>query len=97
MTVADSNTRLIFTTDREKAVEMAREAGMGDVDILRLLVRGVYGKMERRRVIVEWGEVLGYGPIESLQLAKSSGLVSTLHLPKIVERLRNRVVDKFDE
>lgn len=92
----DSDSNLVYTTDRKKIVEMARAAGLSDSDILRQVIKGEYGSTRRREIIIEWGKILGYSSIESLQLAKSSGLIPTLHLPKAVEKLRNIIVDTFD-
>ncbi len=45
------------TANKLRLIRAAREAGFSDEDILREVLRGVYGGEKRRRMVVEWGEL----------------------------------------
>ncbi|MCI0719545.1 MAG: hypothetical protein L0338_11340 [Acidobacteria bacterium] len=54
---------------------------MSDADILKHALRGIGGD-ERRRLVIEWGEALGYEATDVLRLARKAGLISSTHPPK---------------
>lgn len=68
--------------ERHRLIEAAREAGWTDRNILETVLRGVFGGNERRRMVVEWGELLGLEPSESLRLAFEAGLIPSVHPPR---------------
>ena len=43
------------TANKLRLIRAARDAGFSDEDILREVLRGVYGSEERRTIVVEWG------------------------------------------
>jgi len=67
--------------NRKALVDMAREAGFSDADILKEALRGVYGA-ERRRLVVEWGAELGLDSTQALRLAHRARLIPTAHPPR---------------
>ena len=71
--------------EREKLIKNARDAGMSDAEILESVLRGVFGGNERRRMVVEWGELLGLKPSDSLRLAFEAGLIPSVHPPRDVD------------
>ena len=55
---------------------------MSNQDILREILRGVYGGEKRRRLVVEWGELLGLTANGALQIAHVAGLIPSAHPPR---------------
>jgi hypothetical protein len=74
--------RLVYSTDRKKIVALAREAGRSDRDIIRQLLRGEYGVVHRKRVLLEWADALGMQPSEILREALQAGLIPNDRPPK---------------
>ena len=72
-------------TDRKSAIAMAREGGMMDTEILKKALHGEGGD-ERRRLVIEWGEALGYEATDALRLAHKAGLIPSSHPPKTMKR-----------
>ncbi len=46
------------TQSKRMSVAAAREAGFSDAEILKEVLRGVYGSSKRRELVVEWGGYL---------------------------------------
>jgi len=65
-----------------RLIKAARKTGMSDTDILREVLHGEYGSERRRKLVVEWGEVLGLTASEALRLAHASGLLPSAHPPR---------------
>ena len=65
-----------------RLIKAARDAGFTDKDILREILRGVYGGERRRRLVVEWGELLGRTPSDALRIAQGAGLIPSAHPPR---------------
>ncbi len=65
-----------------RLIKAAREAGISDTEILQEVLRGEYGSERRRRLVVEWGELLGLTVSESLRLAHAVGLLPSAHPPR---------------
>ena len=65
-----------------RLIKIAREVGMSDNDILREVLAGEYGSERRRRLVVEWGELLGLKASEALRLAHASGLLPSANPPR---------------
>ena len=65
-----------------RLIKAAREAGFSDVDILREALGGEYGSEKRRKLVVEWGALLGLSASEALRLAHASGLIPSAHPPR---------------
>jgi hypothetical protein len=65
-----------------RLIRTAREVGFTDADILREVLRGVYGGEKRRRLVVEWGELLGGTPSDALRIAHEAGLIPSAHPPR---------------
>ena len=65
-----------------RVIKAAREAGMSDAEILREVLSGEYGSERRRRLVVEWGALLGLSSSEALRLAHASGLIPSAHPPR---------------
>jgi hypothetical protein len=70
------------TANRVRLIRAARETGFSDEDVLREVLRGVYGGEKRRRMVVEWGELLGRTPSDALRIAHAVGLIPTAHPPR---------------
>jgi hypothetical protein len=65
-----------------RLIKAAREANMSDADILREVLANEYGSERRRKLVVEWGELLGLSASEALRLAHASGLIPSAHPPR---------------
>jgi hypothetical protein len=70
------------SANKLRLIRAAREAGFSDEDILREILRGVYGGEKRRRMVVEWGELLGRNPSDALRVAHAAGLIPSAHPPR---------------
>jgi hypothetical protein len=70
------------TAGKLRLIRTAREVGFSDEDILREVLRGVYGGEKRRRMVVEWGELLGRTPSDALRIAHAAGLIPSAHPPR---------------
>jgi hypothetical protein len=70
------------TQSKKMAIASAREAGFSDAEILKEILANVYGSNERRRLIVEWGELLGLEASEALRVAHAAGLIPSAHPPR---------------
>jgi hypothetical protein len=68
--------------NKEHLIAAAREAGFSDGEILKEVLRGEYGSNNRRRLIVEWGELLGLDASEALRVAHAAGLIPSVHPPR---------------
>jgi hypothetical protein len=55
--------------NKQRLIKAAREASICDAEILQEVLRGEYGSKRRRKLVVEWGELLGLTVSESLRLA----------------------------
>ncbi|MGB7844399.1 MAG: hypothetical protein WBL63_02200 [Candidatus Acidiferrum sp.] len=65
-----------------RLIKAAREASMSDAEILREVLGGEYGSERRRRLVVEWGALLGLSSSDALRLAYASGLIPSAHPPR---------------
>lgn len=65
-----------------RLIKAAREAGMSAAEILREVLGGEYGSERRRKLVVEWGELLGLSSSEALRLAHAAGLIPSAHPPR---------------
>ena len=70
------------TANKLRLIRAAREAGFSDEDILREILRGVYGSEKRRNMVVEWGELLGRTASDALRIAHFVGLLPSAHPPR---------------
>jgi hypothetical protein len=70
------------SANKLRLIGAAREAGFSDEDILREILRGVYGGKKRRKMVVEWGELLGRTPSDALRIAHAAGLIPSAHPPR---------------
>ena len=70
------------TANKIRLIRAAREAGFSDSEIFKEVLRGVYGGEKRRRMVVEWGELLGRTPSDALRLAHAAGLLPSAHPPR---------------
>jgi hypothetical protein len=70
------------TKNKLRLILAAREAGFSDEDILREVLRGVYGGEKLRKMVVEWGELLGRTPSDALRIAHAAGLIPSAHPPR---------------
>ncbi|GAC1690575.1 MAG: hypothetical protein PVS2B2_28630 [Candidatus Acidiferrum sp.] len=70
------------TANNLQLLRAAREAGFSDVEILREVLRGIYGSEKRRTIAVEWGELLGKTPSDALRIAHGAGLIPSAHPPR---------------
>jgi hypothetical protein len=55
--------------NKQRLIKAAPEAGLSDIEILQEVLRGEYGSERRRKLVVEWGELLDLTASESLRLA----------------------------
>ena len=44
--------------NKQRLIKAAREAGLSDTEILQEVLRGEYGSERRRKLVVDWGELL---------------------------------------
>jgi hypothetical protein len=65
-----------------RLIKAARESGMSDTDIIREVLGGEYGSERRRKLVVEWGALLGLSSSEALRIAHASGLIPSAHPPR---------------
>ena len=70
------------TASKLRLIQVARDAGFADADILREVLRGVYGSEKRRQMVVERGELLGMTASEALRIAHAAGLIPSAHPPR---------------
>jgi hypothetical protein len=70
------------SANKLRLIRAARDTGFSDEDILREILRGVYGSQKRRRMVVEWGELLGRTPSDALRIAHAAGLLPSAHPPR---------------
>ncbi|MGD0012662.1 MAG: hypothetical protein ABSE93_29485 [Terriglobia bacterium] len=56
--------------ERKLLVELARINGMSDIQILRRAITGVLGANNRKRIIIQWGELMGLEASEALRIAQ---------------------------
>jgi hypothetical protein len=70
------------TANKLRLIRTAREAGFSDEDILREVLRGVYGSEKPRGMVVEWRELLGRTPSDALRIAHAVGLIPSAHPPR---------------
>jgi len=70
------------SADRQRLIEVARETGFSDGDILREILRGEFGGNHRRLLVVEWGEIMGLDANSALRTAREAGLIPTSHPPR---------------
>lgn len=71
--------------ERKLLIELARMKGMSDVQIFRKAIAGVLGADNRKRIIIQWGELMGIEASEALRTAQRGGLVLTRSLPRPAE------------
>jgi hypothetical protein len=71
-----------FDSDRKALIELARMKGMSDGQIFRKVIAGVLGAENRKRIIIQWGELMGLEANEALRTAQRAGLVLTNRLPR---------------
>jgi len=69
-------------SNKLRLIKAAREAGMSDAEIFREVLSGEYGSERRRKLVVEWGALLGLSSSEALRLAHASGLLPSAHPPR---------------
>ena len=67
---------------KQRLIKAARAAGLSNVEILQEVLRGEYGSERRRKLVVEWGELLDLTASESLRLAHAAGLLPSAHPPR---------------
>jgi hypothetical protein len=65
-----------------RLIKAAREARLSDTEILREVLSGEYGSERRRKLVVEWGTLLGLTTSEALRLAHAAGLIPSAHPPR---------------
>jgi hypothetical protein len=71
--------------ERKLLIELARINGMSDIQIFRKAVTRVLGADDRKRIIIQWGELMGLEATEALRIAQQGGLILTRRLPKAEE------------
>jgi hypothetical protein len=74
--------------ERKLLIELARINGMSDIQIFRRAITGVLGADNRKRIIIQWGELMGLRASEALRIAQQGGLVLTRRPPKADELVR---------
>jgi hypothetical protein len=76
------------TQSKQLAIAAAREAGFSDAEILKEVLRRVYGSNKRRELVVEWGGFLGLEPSEALRVAHATGLIASVRPPRKIGKPR---------
>ncbi len=71
--------------ERKLLIEAARLKGMSNGQIFKCAIIGVLGADNRKRIIIEWGELMGLEPSEALRTAQRAGLILTVRRPKVSE------------
>jgi hypothetical protein len=74
--------------ERKLLIELARINGMSDIQIFRKAITGVLGADNRKRIITQWGELMGLQASEALRIAQRGGLILTRRLPRAEELVR---------
>lgn len=74
--------------ERKLLIELARINGMSDIQIFRRAITGVLGADNRKRIIIQWGELMGLEASEALRIAQEGGLILSRRLPKAEELVR---------
>ncbi len=69
-------------SERKAIIELARQAGMSDEEILKRIIIGVLGKEKRKELLVAWGDLMGLDANAVLRKAQRAGLILTTHPPK---------------
>ncbi len=72
---------LVYSTDANKIILLARAAGFSDLDIMRKLLENVYGVNQRKRLLLQWANDLGKEPSEILREAARHGLIPNDRMP----------------
>ena len=73
--------RLVYSTDKKRTVELLREDGKSDCEIMRYLLRGEYGVIRRKRILLEWAGAFGMESNEILRRAVGCGLLLNDRMP----------------
>jgi hypothetical protein len=68
------------------AVDIGRENGWSDLEILKELLRNEYGGEHRREFVVFWEDATGRDPNDALRLARGAGLIPTTHPPRSLKK-----------
>ena len=74
--------------ERKFLIELARINGMSDIQIFRRAITGVVGTDNRKRIIIQWGELMGQEASEALRIAQQGGLIVKRRLPKAEELVK---------
>lgn len=69
-------------SERKALIELARLKGWADEKILKTVIVGVAGAHNRKKLVVEWGELLGLDASEALRTARRAGLILTTRPPR---------------
>jgi len=73
-------------SERKALIQLARMKGMSDGQIFRKAIAGVLGADSRKRIIIQWGYLMGLEASEALRTAQRAGLILTRRMPKMVSQ-----------
>jgi len=66
---------------------------MSDAEILKEILRGVFGGNKRRELVIEWGELLGLTASDALHAAQAANLIPSSHPPRKTPKEKPRRTD----
>lgn len=73
--------RTVYSSDKKRLVRLARENGRSDCEIMKVLLRGEYGVLHRKKILLDWAGAFGMQPNEILRAAVECGLLRNDRMP----------------
>lgn len=70
--------------ERKLLIDLARMKGMSNGQIFRKVITGVLGTDNRKRIIIQWGKLMGLEASEALRIAQRAGVILTSRLPRML-------------
>lgn len=75
-------TRLVYSSDKKRLVELCRELNYSDCEIMRIILRGEYGVIHRKWILLDWAAALEMDASEVLREAVRCGLLANDRMPR---------------
>jgi len=68
--------------NKQRLIKAGRKAGFSNMEVLQEVLRGEYASERRRKLILEWGKLLGLTVSDSLRIAHAAGLLPSARPPR---------------